>query len=240
MHRQATLAGVEPELVLAVIDVESNFDRFAISSATALGLMQVMPFWVPELGYKDKNQLFDVEINVLLGCRILKYYLDMERGDRVRGPGALQRQRRQALVLRPRDRAAADEVVSALSATSRRRNRCGTLLVHSSTCTASTRAAGGPCQSQPRQRGDRRRLTGGDDLDAAVGEVLDPTVELQALGLLGRRGAVVDALHAAGDDAANRLPRAHAQSVAASRSCVERSASTARFFARTAFMRAGP
>jgi soluble lytic murein transglycosylase-like protein len=85
VHRNAMLAGVEPELVLAVIDVESNFDRFAISSATALGLMQVMPFWVPELGYKDKNQLFDVEINVLLGCRILKYYLDMERGDLVKG-----------------------------------------------------------------------------------------------------------------------------------------------------------
>jgi len=85
VHRQATLAGVEPELVLAVIDVESNFDRFAISTATALGLMQVMPFWVPELGYQDKNQLFDVEINVLLGCRILKYYLDMERGDLVKG-----------------------------------------------------------------------------------------------------------------------------------------------------------
>jgi soluble lytic murein transglycosylase-like protein len=85
VHQQATLAGVEPELVLAVIDVESNFDRFAISTATALGLMQVMPFWVPELGYMDKNQLFDVEINVLLGCRILKYYLDMERGDLVKG-----------------------------------------------------------------------------------------------------------------------------------------------------------
>ena len=85
VHLQATRAGVEPELVLAVIDVESNFDRFAISSATALGLMQVMPFWVPELGYKDKNQLFDIEINVLLGCRILKYYLEMERGDLVRG-----------------------------------------------------------------------------------------------------------------------------------------------------------
>ena len=85
VHRQATLAGVEPELVLAVIDVESDFDRFAISTATALGLMQVMPFWVPELGYEDKNQLFDVEINVLLGCRILKYYLEMERGDLVKG-----------------------------------------------------------------------------------------------------------------------------------------------------------
>ena len=85
VHRQATLVGVAPELVLAVIDVESDFDRFAISSASALGLMQVMPFWIPELGYKDKNQLFDVETNVLLGCRILKYYLDMERGDLVRG-----------------------------------------------------------------------------------------------------------------------------------------------------------
>jgi soluble lytic murein transglycosylase-like protein len=85
VHAQATLTGVEPELVLAVIDVESNFDRFAISSATALGLMQVMPFWVPELGYEDKNQLFNIEINVLLGCRILKYYLDMENGDLVKG-----------------------------------------------------------------------------------------------------------------------------------------------------------
>jgi soluble lytic murein transglycosylase-like protein len=85
VHSQATRAGVQPELVLAVIDVESNFDRFAISSATALGLMQVMPFWVPELGYRDKNQLFEIETNVLLGCRILKYYLDMERGDLVRG-----------------------------------------------------------------------------------------------------------------------------------------------------------
>ena len=85
VHRQARLAGVEPELVLAVIDVESNFDRFAISTATALGLMQVMPFWVPELGYKDKNELFDIETNILLGCRILRYYLDMEGGDLVRG-----------------------------------------------------------------------------------------------------------------------------------------------------------
>ena len=133
VHQQATRAGVEPELVLAVIDVESNFDRFAISSATALGLMQVMPFWVPELGYKDKNQLFDIEINVLLGCRILKYYLDMERGDLLRGPRALQRQRRQALVFGPRDRAATDEVVSALSAQLRDDETPGTSPVHSST-----------------------------------------------------------------------------------------------------------
>ena len=85
VHRQARRAGVEPELVLAVIDVESNFDRFAISSATALGLMQVMPFWVTELGYHDKNELFDIDTNILLGCRILRYYLDMERGDLIKG-----------------------------------------------------------------------------------------------------------------------------------------------------------
>jgi soluble lytic murein transglycosylase-like protein len=47
--------------------------------------MQVMPFWVPELGYKDKNQLFDIETNVLLGCRILAYYLEMEHHDLVKG-----------------------------------------------------------------------------------------------------------------------------------------------------------
>lgn len=85
VHREATRVGVDPELVLAVIDVESNFDRYAISSASALGLMQIMPFWVDELGYDDKNQLFKVDFNILLGCRILKYYLDMEGGDMIRG-----------------------------------------------------------------------------------------------------------------------------------------------------------
>lgn len=85
VHQQATRAGVPPELVLAVIDIESDFDRFAISSASALGLMQVMPFWVKELGQSDKNVLFNIEFNVLLGCRILKYYLDMEEGDLVQG-----------------------------------------------------------------------------------------------------------------------------------------------------------
>lgn len=85
VHFRATEAGVEPELVLAVIDVESNFDRFAISRASALGLMQVMPFWVDEVGYRDKNLLFDIDFNILLGCRILKYYLDMENGDLIQG-----------------------------------------------------------------------------------------------------------------------------------------------------------
>jgi soluble lytic murein transglycosylase-like protein len=85
VHQQATRAALPPELVLAVIDIESDFDRFAISSASALGLMQVMPFWVKELGQSDKNVLFNIEFNVLLGCRILKYYLDMEDGDLVQG-----------------------------------------------------------------------------------------------------------------------------------------------------------
>jgi soluble lytic murein transglycosylase-like protein len=46
--------------------------------------MQVMPFWVPQLGFKDKNELFKIDVNVLLGCMILKYYLDMEHGDLVK------------------------------------------------------------------------------------------------------------------------------------------------------------
>jgi soluble lytic murein transglycosylase-like protein len=85
VHEQATAADLPPELVLAVIDVESNFDRYAISSANALGLMQVMPFWIEELGETDMNRLFDIEFNILLGCRILKYYLDMENGDLIQG-----------------------------------------------------------------------------------------------------------------------------------------------------------
>ncbi len=87
VHHEATRSDVAPELVLAVIDVESNFDRYAISSASALGLMQIMPFWVGEVGRQDKNELFDLRFNILLGCKILKYYLDMENGDLVRGLG---------------------------------------------------------------------------------------------------------------------------------------------------------
>ena len=85
VHKHATHVNVPAELVLAVIDVESNFDRFAISTTSALGLMQVMPFWIKELGYKDKNALFGIETNVLLGCQILRFYLEMERGNFVQG-----------------------------------------------------------------------------------------------------------------------------------------------------------
>jgi soluble lytic murein transglycosylase-like protein len=84
VHYHAKRIGVPAELVLAVIDVESNFDRYAISSASALGLMQVMPFWVDELGYEDMNILFEIDLNILLGCHILRYYLDKEKGDLVR------------------------------------------------------------------------------------------------------------------------------------------------------------
>ncbi|HEX2138128.1 MAG TPA: lytic transglycosylase domain-containing protein [Woeseiaceae bacterium] len=86
VHFEATRIGLPPELVLAVIDVESNFDRFAISHAGARGLMQVMPFWLDEIGRPDAN-LFFIETNVRFGCTILKYYMDMENGDMVRALG---------------------------------------------------------------------------------------------------------------------------------------------------------
>jgi len=87
VHYEAARTDIAPELVLAVIEVESNFDRFAISSSSALGLMQVMPFWVHELGGDNPSELLDVQYNLLLGCRILKYYLDMENGELVRALG---------------------------------------------------------------------------------------------------------------------------------------------------------
>jgi soluble lytic murein transglycosylase-like protein len=83
IHREAARANLPPELVLSVIQIESNFDRFAISEAGARGLMQVMPFWLKELGRPDDN-LFDVQTNLRFGCTILRYYLDMEKGDTVR------------------------------------------------------------------------------------------------------------------------------------------------------------
>jgi soluble lytic murein transglycosylase-like protein len=79
IHAEATRTGLQPELVLAVIQVESNFERFAISSAGARGLMQIMPFWIKELGHPDDN-LFIPQINLRYGTTILKYYIDKENG----------------------------------------------------------------------------------------------------------------------------------------------------------------
>jgi len=80
VHYEARRSGLEPELVLALVNVESNFDRFAISSAGARGLMQIMPFWLEELGRPEDN-LFDITTNLRFGCTILNIYLEREHGD---------------------------------------------------------------------------------------------------------------------------------------------------------------
>lgn len=69
-----------PGLIMAVIDVESRFNRWAVSSAGAVGLMQVMPFWPGELGMR-RHQLVQVEANMRMGCAILRHYLKRERND---------------------------------------------------------------------------------------------------------------------------------------------------------------
>ena len=79
IHHQASRTGVPPELVLALIEVESRFDRFAVSKAGAQGLMQVMPFWKAELGRAEDN-LTDIQTNLRYGCTILKFYLEQEQG----------------------------------------------------------------------------------------------------------------------------------------------------------------
>ena len=77
---EALRAGLDPHLVLAVIDVESHFRKYAVSRAGARGLMQVMPFWVAEIGEPGHN-LFNERINLRYGCVILRHYLDRERGN---------------------------------------------------------------------------------------------------------------------------------------------------------------
>ncbi len=79
IHRAATHMGLEPELVLAVIQIDSAFDPYAVSVAGAQGLMQVMPFWKKEIGRPD-DSLIDMETNLRYGCRIIKYYIDREKG----------------------------------------------------------------------------------------------------------------------------------------------------------------
>ena len=80
VHHEASLAKLQPELVLAVIEVESHFDSYAVSSAGAQGIMQVMPFWLDEIGRPDDN-LIVLHTNLRMGCTILKYYMDMEKDD---------------------------------------------------------------------------------------------------------------------------------------------------------------
>ena len=80
VHLEATRAELPPELVLALIEVESNFDRYAISHAGARGLMQVMPFWIDEIGQAGDN-LFQMRTNLRFGCAILRAYLNRENGN---------------------------------------------------------------------------------------------------------------------------------------------------------------
>jgi soluble lytic murein transglycosylase-like protein len=80
---EATRAGLDPQLVLGVIQVESKFRKYAVSKAGARGYMQVMPFWLRLIGDADQN-LFNLRTNLRYGCTILRHYLDIERGDTVR------------------------------------------------------------------------------------------------------------------------------------------------------------
>lgn len=86
VHYEAIRAGLDPQLVLGVIHHESDFRKYAISSADARGFMQVMPFWVRLIGKADQN-LFQLRTNLRYGCTILRYYLDAEKGDLFRALG---------------------------------------------------------------------------------------------------------------------------------------------------------
>lgn len=80
VHQEASKAGLKPDIVLALIHAESHFDRFAISSVGAQGMMQVMPFWKAELG-RPQDNLTDNATNLRYGCTILSYYLKKENGN---------------------------------------------------------------------------------------------------------------------------------------------------------------
>jgi soluble lytic murein transglycosylase-like protein len=84
---EAQRAGLDPHLVLGLIEVESNFRRYAVSSAGARGYMQVMPFWTDVIGDGDASMLFDMRSNLRYGCAILRHYIDLENGDLFRALG---------------------------------------------------------------------------------------------------------------------------------------------------------
>jgi soluble lytic murein transglycosylase-like protein len=86
VHYEATRAGLDPQLVLGVLEVESGFRKYAVSRAGARGYMQVMPFWVKLIGHRSHN-LFHLRTNLRYGCVVLRHYLDIEKGDYFRALG---------------------------------------------------------------------------------------------------------------------------------------------------------
>jgi soluble lytic murein transglycosylase-like protein len=86
VHYEAVRAGLDPQLVLGVIHHESGFKKYALSPVSARGYMQVMPFWVRQIGTADQN-LFNLRVNLRYGCTILRHYLAVESGDLYRALG---------------------------------------------------------------------------------------------------------------------------------------------------------
>jgi soluble lytic murein transglycosylase-like protein len=86
IHFEALRAGLDPQLVLGVIEVESGFRKYAVSRVGARGYMQVMPFWTGE-ARRPRDNLFHLRTNLIYGCWILRHYLDREQGDYFRALG---------------------------------------------------------------------------------------------------------------------------------------------------------
>lgn len=86
VYYEAKRAGLDPQMVLGLIQVESGFHKYAVSKAGARGYMQVMPFWKKLIGNGDQN-LFLMRNNLRFGCTILRHYLDIEKGDLYRALG---------------------------------------------------------------------------------------------------------------------------------------------------------
>ena len=86
VHYEAVRAGLDPHLVLSLIEVESGFNKYAVSRVGARGYMQVMPFWVKSIGTREQN-LFHLRVNLRYGCTILRHYVDMEHGNLYRALG---------------------------------------------------------------------------------------------------------------------------------------------------------
>jgi soluble lytic murein transglycosylase-like protein len=84
---ECTRAGLDRQMILGLIQVESGFHRYAISPVGARGYMQVMPFWAALIGDGDARRLFDMRTNLRYGCVILRFYLDTEHGDLFRALG---------------------------------------------------------------------------------------------------------------------------------------------------------
>ena len=198
------------ELVLAVMDVESSFNRWAVSSAGAQGLMQVMPFWPEQLGMQ-RHQLVQIQPNIRMGCAILKFYLRSRATGCTQGARALQRQRRPARLSRSRHHSL-DVALEGLTPLTGSRSRHASARLLRARPSRLPQCRPATHSSPPRANAEMLRPSlppARQHLNTPIGKIARIALKSQGGCLTGCSSAIEHALHAPADQGSFADPLVH-------------------------------